>query len=62
MTATLARPPHLTAEWQCTKCNVTNRKYLPKGTHVAEDRCVACHAKHVIWADPRPVRWNSEAR
>lgn len=62
MTATLARLPHLTAEWQCTKCNVTNRKYLPKGTQVAEDRCVACHAAHVIWVGPRPVRWNAEAR
>ena len=61
MTETIARPQQVTAEWLCTKCGVTNRKYVPRGTTVVEDRCVACHLKHVVWPSERPVRWNSEA-
>jgi hypothetical protein len=59
---TVASRPYLTAEWQCTKCDVTNRKLVPVGTPVAEDGCVACHAKHRIWPDQRPVRWNAVAK
>ncbi len=59
---TLAKRPHLTAEWQCTECDVTNRKFVPVGAPVAEDRCVACHRKHLVWPGDRPVRWNAEAK
>jgi hypothetical protein len=59
---TLAKRPFLTAEWQCTKCDVTNRKSVPVGTAAAQDRCVACHAAHVVWPNDRPVRWNAEAK
>ncbi|MBM4186971.1 MAG: hypothetical protein FJ206_06630 [Gemmatimonadetes bacterium] len=62
MIAALAQPPHRTAEWQCTKCSVTNRKLVPKQTAVTDDRCLACHAKHLVWVGTRPVRWNAEAR
>ena len=51
----------VTAEWQCTKCGVTNRKFVAQDTPVAEDRCVACHAKHLVWPGERPVRWNAQA-
>jgi len=61
MTAILARRPQVTAEWQCTKCDVTNRKLVPIGTTVTPDRCVACHTTHVIWPAERPVRWNAQA-
>jgi len=54
--------PRVTAEWLCTKCGVTNRQFVLAGTPVAEDRCVACHAKHLVWPSDRPVRWNSEAK
>jgi hypothetical protein len=60
MAETIARPLATTAEWLCTKCGVTNRKYVPAGTTVSQDSCVACHTKHTIWASDRPVRWNSE--
>jgi len=56
----VARAPRVTAEWQCTKCGVTNRKFLPAGTPVAQDRCVTCHSRHTIWPGDRPVRWYSE--
>ena len=62
MTITLARPPHETAEWLCTRCGSTNRKFVPLGTPVALDRCVSCHTKHAVWPGDRPVRWNTEAR
>jgi hypothetical protein len=61
VTTPLANYPRVTAEWQCTRCNVTNRKYVPEGTTVVEDRCVACHTKHVVWPGERPVRWNAKA-
>jgi len=61
MSPTLARRPFVTAEWQCTKCGVTNRKSVPVGTTLGHDRCVACHAKHRIWPGERPVRWNAQA-
>ena len=54
--------PRVTAEWQCTKCNSTNRKFVPVGTTVTVDRCVACHTEHVVWPGARPVRWNAEPK
>ncbi|MFN0178681.1 MAG: hypothetical protein ACKVZ0_07740 [Gemmatimonadales bacterium] len=62
MIKTLAMRPHQTAEWLCTKCRVTNRKFVPVDVQVAEDRCVACHARHLVWPGDRPVRWNAEAK
>ena len=59
---TLARRPQVTAEWQCTKCDTSNRKLVPVGAMVSQDRCVACHAKHLVWPADRPVRWNAEAK
>jgi hypothetical protein len=51
----------VTAEWQCTKCAATNRKFVPEGTPVTSDKCVSCHAKHLVWPAKRPVRWNARA-
>ncbi|MGE0441145.1 MAG: hypothetical protein AB7L66_14510 [Gemmatimonadales bacterium] len=62
MTETLARRPFVTAEWLCTKCGVSNRKFVPVGTPATEDRCVSCRARHVVWPSDRPVRWNAEAK
>ena len=61
MPATVAARPQVTAEWQCTKCGVTNRKLVPAGTAQAKDRCVTCKARHTIRPDERPVRWNATA-
>jgi hypothetical protein len=60
MAVPLANQPRVTAEWQCTKCDATNRKYVPVGTEVTLDRCVACHTRHTVWPASRPVRWNAE--
>ncbi len=54
--------PHVTAEWQCTSCGSTNRKFVAAGTTRAEDRCVSCHTPHVIRPGPRPVRWEASAK
>ena len=51
--------PHVTAEWQCTRCGATNRKLVGAGTARTRDRCVSCHAKHELAPGPRPVRWNA---
>jgi DNA-directed RNA polymerase subunit RPC12/RpoP len=48
-----------TAEWICTRCGATNRKLVPISTTRTADRCVTCHAKHVVEPDDRPVRWNA---
>lgn len=48
-----------TAEWICTRCGATNRKLVPISLTRAADRCVTCHAKHLIEMDDRPVRWNA---
>jgi hypothetical protein len=48
-----------TAEWICTRCGATNRKLVAVGTSQANDRCVTCHAGHVVEADERPVRWKA---
>jgi hypothetical protein len=62
MSGTIAARPRVTAEWLCTKCGVTNRKFVLAGTPATEDRCVACRTKHVVWPASRPVRWNSQAK
>jgi hypothetical protein len=48
-----------TAEWICTRCGATNRKLVAIGTMRTGDRCVTCHAGHIIEVDSRPVRWNA---
>jgi DNA-directed RNA polymerase subunit RPC12/RpoP len=48
-----------TAEWICTRCGATNRKLVPVRTSRTNDRCVTCHAKHIVELDSRPVRWNA---
>jgi hypothetical protein len=48
-----------TAEWICTRCGATNRKLVPVKLTRTGDRCVTCHAEHLIEVDDRPVRWNA---
>lgn len=57
----VSRSPHVTAEWQCTRCGSTNRKFVPAGTTKVNDKCVSCHAKHGLTPGMRPVRWNASA-
>lgn len=52
----------VTAEWICTRCGSTNRRLVPAGATRAEDVCLACHTRHEIEADQRPVRWRSRSR
>jgi DNA-directed RNA polymerase subunit RPC12/RpoP len=49
----------VTAEWICTRCGATNRKLVAVGTVRTADRCVTCHAEHVVEPNSRPVRWNA---
>ncbi len=49
----------VTAEWICTRCGATNRKLVPAGTRSTRDRCVTCHAKHIVEPARRPVRWSA---
>jgi DNA-directed RNA polymerase subunit RPC12/RpoP len=51
----------VTAEWQCTRCNATNRKLADSAEREIRDRCVTCHQKHVITPGTRPVRWAARA-
>ncbi len=51
----------VTAEWNCTKCSVTNRKLVPRGTTEAKDRCVHCRAWHLVSPGERPIRWRARA-
>jgi hypothetical protein len=51
--------PATTAEWICTQCGATNRKLVAARTTETNDRCVTCHAKHVVEPDTRPVRWKA---
>jgi DNA-directed RNA polymerase subunit RPC12/RpoP len=51
--------PATTAEWICTRCGATNRKLVAAGTTETSDRCVTCHARHVVEPDDRPVRWKA---
>ncbi len=53
--------PHVTAEWQCTRCGSTNRKFVGAATTRTIDRCVSCHTKHEITPGQRPVRWEARA-
>ena len=48
-----------TAEWICTKCGATNRKLVSVRTTSTTDRCVTCHATHVVETGSRPVRWKA---
>jgi len=48
-----------TAEWICTRCGSTNRRLVADGATRADDACVTCHARHVLEADARPVRWRA---
>jgi hypothetical protein len=57
----MTAPAVTTAEWNCTRCGVTNRKLVPRSAREATDRCVHCRARHVISPDDRPVRWRSRA-
>jgi hypothetical protein len=51
-----------TAEWNCSKCGVTNRKLVHPTETEIEDRCVTCHTKHIVREDERPVRWQASAK
>ena len=53
--------PGVTAEWNCTRCGVTNRKLVAPGTTETNDRCVSCKLKHLVRPGERPVRWQAEA-
>ncbi|MEP6591975.1 MAG: hypothetical protein ABJC19_12410 [Gemmatimonadota bacterium] len=53
--------PAQTAEWQCTRCGVTNRKLVPTEAIEISDRCVTCGLAHTVHADPSPVRWRAAA-
>ena len=46
-------------EWICTRCGATNRKLVPAQLDRVADRCVTCHARHVVTRDERPVRWDA---
>jgi hypothetical protein len=56
------RQAAVTAEWVCDRCGATNRKLVPAGVTEAADRCVSCHALHLIRPDDRPVRWNASVK
>lgn len=58
---TVSGRPAVTAEWQCTKCGTTNRKFVPAGTKAERDRCVHCRSRHEVTPADRPVRWNARA-
>jgi hypothetical protein len=51
--------PATTAEWICTRCGATNRKLVARRTTQITDRCVTCHAVHIVEVDERPVRWRA---
>jgi DNA-directed RNA polymerase subunit RPC12/RpoP len=51
----------VTAEWNCTKCSVTNRKLVPKGATEVKDRCAHCRTRHLVSPGERPVRWRARA-
>ncbi|HLB54205.1 MAG TPA: hypothetical protein VJK71_03800 [Gemmatimonadales bacterium] len=62
MTTAVSTSPHVTAEWQCTRCNSTNRKFVAASTTRTMDRCLSCHTKHEVTRGERPVRWNAQQR
>ena len=51
----------VTAEWQCTRCDATNRQLVDSAAREVRDRCVTCHQKHVVTPGTRPVRWTARA-
>jgi hypothetical protein len=51
-----------TAEWICTRCGATNRKLVALSTRQTSDRCVTCHARHIVEPNSRPVRWNARLK
>lgn len=53
--------PGVTAEWQCSRCGVTNRKLVPVNAREVHDRCVHCGRKHIVRPGETPVRWQAEA-
>lgn len=57
----LSSDTHVTAEWQCTQCAATNRKYVAQSAERIEDRCVSCRTRHEVTPGLRPVRWNARA-
>ena len=52
--------PHQTAEWQCTRCGTTNRKFVGAALSGSRDRCASCHTRHELTRGPRPVRWEAK--
>jgi NMD protein affecting ribosome stability and mRNA decay len=56
----ISTSPHATAEWLCSRCGSTNRKFVGAGTTQTVDRCVSCHAKHEVTKGARPVRWDAK--
>jgi hypothetical protein len=48
-----------TAEWNCTKCGVTNRRLVADDASEAKDRCLTCHMRHRLRQTDRPVRWEA---
>ncbi len=52
----------ITAEWNCTRCGVTNRKLVPEDTTRTNDRCVTCRTRHTVEPSDRPVRWTARIR
>jgi len=53
--------PAQTAEWQCTRCAVTNRKLVALDAREISDRCVTCGLAHIVRVDTSPVRWRAVA-
>ncbi len=53
--------PAQTAEWNCTRCGVTNRKLVAPTARETLDRCVHCGLKHRVTIDERPPRWRAAA-
>jgi DNA-directed RNA polymerase subunit RPC12/RpoP len=51
-----------TAEWICTRCGSTNRQLVPATSRETVDRCVSCHARHVVKVGTRPVRWDARLK
>lgn len=49
--------PARTAEWQCLRCDTTNRKLVPATAVEADDRCTHCGAPHHLQVGPTNVRW-----
>jgi hypothetical protein len=56
------RKAAVTAEWICTRCGATNRKLVIAGATEIADRCVTCHASHLVQPDARPVRWRARLK